>query len=266
MGKLGLKIPKGAFKRAKEALSDDFNELVIDPGQYNAQVVDVRTHDGDKGQQVIIDIFVPEGNEGRGGKQGMFYSMDDDRLKWLIKDLRKLGYDASESEAHIEATLETLQNDKPTIRCKVRMKDGYQNISIVKLLASDGNESAADTDALGGKAGMAEAIQAAVKTSAKAGAAKAAAAKAAAKAAPAEEEISDVDAPAEEEISDGDAPAAQEDTVVIQAGLKCNATLQGKSGVAVEIVSVDEESSTCVVLDIKSKKKFKISVEKLSLE
>lgn len=260
MGKLALKISPAAFKKAKAefANGDDFGNVELENGRYNASVHDVRTI---KDDGVVIDFWFPEANDGQGGKASIMYKTTEDRLAWLLRDVAKMGIDASESVDAIGEALEALLAEKPTVRIKVTHTGEYQNLRIEKLVDSDeGSINAANTVAKGGKAGIADTAPAAVKTQA---AKTVPATKTKPPAPPADEEVvADKD---EEIIDDTAPPAAAEETVEIKAGLKCKAVIQGQADTPVTVVEVDEAASKVTVEVVATKKKYKIAAEKLSL-
>ncbi len=144
MAKMNMNIPKGTLKRAKQEAADggDFSQAELEPGRrYNASVVGGRTVKVGKEEKVVIDIDVPEANDGKGGKVGIFYSLEEDRLRWLLMDIAKLGYDvdAIESGDDIAEILAGLKKEKPGVRIKTVQSGEYVNVKIDRLL-KDGEE------------------------------------------------------------------------------------------------------------------------------
>ncbi len=151
MAKLSMNIPKGTLKRAKQEAANggDFQQAELDAGRrYNASITGGRTVKVGKEEKVVIDIDVPEANDGKGGKVGIFYSLEEDRLRWLLMDLAKLGYDidAIESGDDIAEILTGLKKEKPGVRIKTVQSGEYVNIKIDRLL-KDGEEVGESTAA-----------------------------------------------------------------------------------------------------------------------
>ena len=235
MGKLQLKINKSTFASAKEKQAEYGEDITLDPGRYNGSVMDVRVP---KATLVAIDIKEEES----GGRVTIMYSTEtEERLVWLLKDLKKFGLDPSTSE-EINEALEALKEGKPSIVFSVVSKDGYSNVKIEKAV-DDGGEPA-PTTAVDKNAGK-------VTAGAKAGSPKADAKPAKmqlpGKAAKKVEEVA-------EEIEEVAEPAADEE-VTIAPGLKCEAQV-GKERVKIVVEAVDEENNKVTVKVISTGKKF----------
>jgi hypothetical protein len=265
MGKLNLKLNKTVLAKGKEAFAngDDFNNAELEPGRYNGWVKSMRSITTTSGQQLVIDVEVPEANEGKGGKVGLFYSLDnEERIVWLYRVLATLGYDVTDGITSdlLEEIASDLAANNPVVRIKARRGGEYINYSIEKLMegqtkddistGGDTGGSAADETNADGAKGMSDKAPAGAK------------AKKAVKKAVVEEEAP----PAEEEVVEEVAEeTVEEEAVEVKPGLKCKATIQGVL-VDIEVVQVLEDEGKVVVLNKKDKKKYKISGEKLSLE
>ncbi len=134
---LGIKIPKGAFKRGKEsyASGDDFTDLELEANQrYTGIVVSGRGVSTAKGDQIVLDIQVPEVGP---GKKGLFYSFEEDRIQYLFKDLHKIlpevDIDALE-EDDLGEVLAMIKKEKPVVRLSTKQSGDYVNVRIDKLL------------------------------------------------------------------------------------------------------------------------------------
>ena len=296
MGKLGLKIKAGTLAKARETMGEGFSNVELEPGRHDAYVKDYRF---DKtSNKIIVDFQVPSAN----GSVAIWYSMDDEKLKWLLLDLEKLGYDTGSIETGdaIEEALEDAKTSRTCILLKAKASGEYVNYKIEKILEgvtadeldAAGGTSDADNNAADPKAGSKTAGKGA--NAPKAVQKKAAPAKKSAKAEEVEEveeteeEVEEADeqppkaapakksakaakaAPKEEVIEDDvvEDDAVQDDEVKIEPGLKCKGTVRGKV-VEVEIVSVEEDATdpenSKVVVKTKDGK-FRIPVSSLELE
>lgn len=241
---MAIKIGKNAFASAKEKMADGgFNDVELEPGRYVGWVKDARTVAvKGKGDQIILDIMVPD----QGGRVSIWYSPEEERLVWLLRDLVKLGYDVSDLEdgKELEAILEAIKEAKHVVKITATSKDGFTNYKINQLLADqtadeidpkatdDTSGSAADKGAAGGKAG--------VKPDAHAKAGKKSAKVAAKK---------DDDEP--QPTGGGDEPeavAAKDDVVQIEVGLECNIEIGGKE-TKVKVIEVIEDEKKDVEVD-----------------
>ncbi len=129
---LGIKIPKGAFKKGQESYkSGDPDNVELEPGRYTAIVTGGRGVETKNGPQIVLDIKVPEA----GGKVGQFYSLEEDRIRWLFKDLSKLGYEVDTmDEAMLAEILADIKKNKPVVRLSAKQAGEYVNVRIDKLL------------------------------------------------------------------------------------------------------------------------------------
>lgn len=129
---LGIKVPKGAFKKGQESYKQgDPDNIELDPGRYTAIVIGGRGVETKNGPQIVLDIKVPEA----GGKVGLFYSLEEERIRWLFKDLAKLGYDVdSLDETMLTEILGDLKKNKPVVRISAKQAGEYVNTRIDKLL------------------------------------------------------------------------------------------------------------------------------------
>lgn len=244
MGKLQLKINSKAFATAKEKLAEYGEDVRLEPGRYEGQIVDVRAP---KANLVCLDIKEKD----TGGRVTIMFSTEEERLVYLLQTLSKFGLQPSDGDEIVQA-LEELKSAKPEIMFSVKEKDGYSNIRIEKMTGEGGDESAVDEDAGKKTAG-------AKKDTPKAAAGKSKLGK---KATPpaAEEEVVE-----EEEAVEEEEPVAEEEEVDIKPGLKLKATIQGEEGVKCEIVEVFEADEKVTVKRLSDGKKFKIPADRLSL-
>lgn len=144
---MGIKIPRGAFAAGKKAFEegDDFTELEIDPGKYKAQLMDAKAQKVGKETKIIISFRVPEVD--KKATKGIFYSIQEEYIKFLFKDLALLGVDIDAlDEDDLEPLLKKLKKDKPWVMVKVVAKDEFTNLRLVKLLEDEGEDEPEDED------------------------------------------------------------------------------------------------------------------------
>jgi hypothetical protein len=269
MGKLNVKINKAALATAKEqhANGDDFSNITLEPGRYNGWVKALRAVDTKNGKQIVIDIQVPEANDGRGGKIALFYSLEEDRLVWLLRVLTTLGYDVEAFDGDmLDEIAEDLEKNNPVVRIKASVKGDNTNYRVEQLLegqtkadisTNSESEDAKDSTNAKGAKGMSD--------SAPAGAKKASKAKAKTEPEPepeVEEESVEEETVEEEAVEE---PEPSSDEVEIKVGSKCKATIQGVV-VPVTIEAIDEDAGKVKARNGKDKKLYSISVEKLIID
>jgi hypothetical protein len=253
MGKLQLNIKKGAFAAAKAKMEEFGEDVYLDPGQYSGKIMGARTP---KADMVVIDIRENESN----GRVSIIYGTAEDRLGFLLRDLRKFGLEPSDDSEVVEA-LDALNEAKPGVLFKVVEKNGHTNINILKVTdtgeAGEEKEVAADP-----KAGK-------VSAGAKAGSPKAEAGKKKVEA-PAEEEDEEAVAEAEEESVDAEdeeaEPTVSEEEAAIEPGMKCKVKLKSGAVEKCEVTEVFEAEGKVGVKVLSGDKKnsvFKVTPDRL---
>lgn len=250
MGKLAVKINNKAFATAK-AKQEEYGEgVTLDPGRYNGSIIDVRTP---KDNLIAIDIKEEES----GGRVTIMYSTEEERLVWLLKDLKKFGLEPSDGPELNEA-LEALKDGKPGIVFSVKEKDGYSNIKIEKAVEGDGEATETAVDKSAGKA----------SAGAKAGSPKADAGKVKPKVTAKKTEEEEEPAAEEEEAAvEEEEPAVTEEEVAISVGFKCKANIStGLESVQItELFEAEEKVSVKVLSGAKKGAVLKIMASKLEV-
>ena len=255
MGKLALNINKKVFAGAKEKLGSGFDEDVeLEPGRYNGTVTKIDiVQDGD---QVVFRIQVPEANDGKGGRVSVWYNMTEpERAVWLLRTLEKFGYDVAEMDQDdVAKVLEEIESKKPTVRIRARRGGDYINVSIDKVIEGDGEGEDAETTTKSKPKAEEKEEEAEEEVEEKPTKKPAKDEKPTKK--PAKED--------DEEVVDEEEPKAEEKEVDLKPGLKLFATIQGEKQ-KVEIVEVHEDEQK-VTVKTKEGKKFKVTLQKLSLD
>jgi hypothetical protein len=162
---LGIKIHKDVFAAGRERFAaggDEFGNVTLEPGFYVCQLVGGRAVDTQKGPAIVFDLIVTGETDKTGGKIGVFYTLDPEKITYLFRTLALLGYDVTDlDEKMLEEIIEHIKTNKPVVRVKATRRDDMTFYRIDKHLTdvtinSEGTENAADADALGGKAGIVE--------------------------------------------------------------------------------------------------------------
>jgi hypothetical protein len=186
MGRLGIKLNNTTFAKAKEKLkeSGDFNDVVLENGRYVCIVRKGRALEAKGNPKLVLDLEVAGEAEQAGGRISVWYTLTDDKMHYLLRDLTKLGYDIAELDEDVLADIiDDLTENNPVVRITAKNNGENVNYYIDKRLDEltaaevESSGSAADPEAAGGTAGIKE----------DAPPAKSAKAKATAKAAPAPE-------------------------------------------------------------------------------
>lgn len=133
----GFKINPNAFRSGITKAKED-RQVELEPGIYIAVVKSLRSSQT-KSDQVILDMFVPECDETKGGKISIFYSLTEDRIHWFIQDMEKLGYefndeDAENADAVLEQIAEDIKTNQPQVRIKAKRTGDFVNYSIQKRM------------------------------------------------------------------------------------------------------------------------------------
>lgn len=133
---MAIKIPRGAFAAGKAAVAAGemgFNELELEPGKYNAILTACKTTKVNGQTKVVFDFRVPEVD--KKAVKSIFYSLDEEYIKWLFNDLEKLGVDVEAlDEEDLEPLLKKLGKARTVVRITAKEKDGYTNIRLDKVL------------------------------------------------------------------------------------------------------------------------------------
>ena len=139
MGRLGIKIPKNTFKKAKEAFQEggEFaDDVELEPGRYVAILEKMEPVETSKGANLVARCTLVGEAEQAGGRVSVWFSLDDDRLVWLYRLLTKLGYDvdAIDSEDDLADIVDQIEQDKLVIRLSAKRKGEYVNVFIDKVI------------------------------------------------------------------------------------------------------------------------------------
>lgn len=269
---LGIKIPRNALAKGKEAYQKDPNgsqNVDLEPGTYLGVVTGGRGVDTKNGAQLVFDIKV--GGEVddsiKGGKVSIWFSFDEERVIHLFRFLNKLGFDVSDlDEDTLESILDQIKEEPKVVRFKASEKDGYVNYRINKVMDDMSVE-----EVLGESAGSEESEESEeekpkkkdkkVKKDEEEGES-------------AEEEAEEEEKPKksdkkakkeeaeDEEAEEAEEEAAEEEEVVVKVGMKCKTKIKGEV-VKVEVVAIDEDEGKVVVKSSKDGKKYRISPENL---
>lgn len=290
MGKLGVKIPKNAFKKgqAKYKESDDFNDVELDPGRYVCVVTGGRAVDTPKGPSVVVDLKVAGDHEEAGGRVSVWFSLDEDRIVWLFRALTTLGYEVDDlDESMLAEILDDLSSSKPVVQLEAKRSGEYINYRIKKALeelsasdveaAAEGEEDEPtekpskpsddedeDEDEEEDEDPLASLDRAALKKLLKEKGVSLRVTKSTTDDA-IRDAIRAADSASDEEEEEDD-PEGDDDEVEIAPGMKVTATYKG-SGYEAEVVSIDEDAGKVLVkfkADDKIKK-VKLGPENLSL-
>jgi hypothetical protein len=255
MGKLNIKFAKGAFDKARKAMAEGgFDNVELEPGRYNGWIKDLRPVKTKNGDQLVLGIVVPEAK----GSVGLFYSADEERLVWLLRDLTTLGYDCAElDETMLSEICEDLKEKNPVVQIKASRKGDYVNIRIEKLLEGQTKE---DVGEASGTAGGEDAKD---ETNAK-GAKGTKFSKTTDKAPPKSTNKQAAEPPAEEEVVEEEVvEEVKDEEVELQVGQSLKALIQGKL-MAAKIVEINEKEEK-VVVSASDGKKYRVGVDKLQL-
>ncbi len=161
---LAVKIPKNVFDSGRKAFKENpsgYQENVeLTPGRHVAIITNGRAVQTDKGPQIVFDCKIAGESEQAGGRVSIWFSMLEDRIIYLFKCLALLGYEVDDmDEKMLEEMLNDIKDTRPVVRLTAKQNGEYVNVYIDKKLddveaTEAGGESAADTDAGGGKAGV----------------------------------------------------------------------------------------------------------------
>jgi len=267
---LGIKVPKNVFTAGREkfAEGDDFNNVELEPGRYTCILKKGRAVETSKGPQIVLDLEVAGDSDKKGGKIGLFFALTEERVVWLFRVLTLLGYEVTElDEAVLEEILNDIAKTTPVVRVTAKNSGEYTNYRIDKLLADltaadargggEGeDETAADEDAGGGKAGIKE------NAHAKAGKKEADPPKAAPKA-PVKKVVEPEPEPEPEaEAEEVEEEPAAEEEVELTVGMEVKANIKGVTQSA-KVLEIGEDGKVLILAA--DKKKYRIALEKLEL-
>jgi hypothetical protein len=136
----GFKINPNAFRSGITKAKED-RQVELEPGIYIAVVKSLRSSQT-KSDQVILDMFVPECEETKGGKISIFYSLAEERIHWFIQDMGKLGYEFNDEDADnaaevLDQIAEDIKTNQPQVRVKAKRTGDFVNYNIQKRMEDD---------------------------------------------------------------------------------------------------------------------------------
>jgi hypothetical protein len=138
MAKLGVKIPKGAFKKAQQDYAEggDFAEDVeLEPGRYVCILEKMDAVDTNNGPMLVARLTVAGEADEAGGRISVWFSLEPDRMVWLLRTLAKIGYDVDDiDEEVLSDILEQIETDRPVVRVSAKRSGEYVNLRIDKLI------------------------------------------------------------------------------------------------------------------------------------
>jgi hypothetical protein len=159
---LGITIPKNAFATGREQYKKNAfpDSVELPPGKFICQIQEGKALDLPKGPSIVFSLLVMGDNDYVGKQISIFFGLSEERIAWLFKLFAVLGYEEMIEELNeesLEAILNDIGTNKPMVRVKASRKNDMTNYRVEQLVTEPGaepTESAADTDALGGKAGI----------------------------------------------------------------------------------------------------------------
>jgi len=151
---VGIKIPRNALAAGRKAYQDDPNgseNLELPPGSYIGAIVDARGVDTKNGPQLVLDVKIGGedcDSEYLGGKVGIWFSFDEERVVHLFRLFSKLGYEVEDLDDDLLKEITSdIKANKPVVSVRANSK-GFCNIksyledeSYEDLGFSDGKKS-----------------------------------------------------------------------------------------------------------------------------
>jgi hypothetical protein len=134
---LGIKIPKGAFDKGREAYAsgDDYNNVTLPRGRYICAITGAKAKEIKGEPKVILEATVgKEHEEFSGGKVAMFFTLDEEKSVHLFRALAKLGFEVDDlDEKSLEVILNKLEKTNPVVRISAEPKGEFTNYKIADL-------------------------------------------------------------------------------------------------------------------------------------
>ena len=274
---LGIKIPRNALAAGREAFAANpghGENVTLEPGEYLGLLAKLKAVDTKKGPQLVADITVGENEnspEAKGGSVSFWFSFDEERIVYLFRFLKSLGY-GDRLEDLDEDALAEIAEEIPGKNIVLRFRSNDEGFIRLKKVM-DGMTAE--------EIGLEENATKPTKGKGKPAPAKPAPAPGKKAPAKADDEADDEAEPVEEtpepkkaapakgkgktpaKDEDEAEPVEEDETIVLKVGLVCKAKIKGEDQ-EVKILKLFEDEGKVNVQILETGEKFKVKVENLS--